>query len=159
MAAQVSDHDLIRNVIALFAFAVDTQNWNDFHKVFTDDAFVNYTWIPGKGQRRGPNDTADLISNGIKDTISFHALGTQRIVLTGPNTAEASTYVTVIHSGTEDHQYPGERYQGWGCYRDKLRKGVFDGKEDWRIEERIVEEILPPISKANMLLVKQDGSK
>ncbi|PSN72048.1 hypothetical protein BS50DRAFT_672914 [Corynespora cassiicola Philippines] len=160
MTAQVSDHELIRNVIALFIFAVDTQNWNDFDSVFTEDAFADYTFVPnGKGQRRGPKEIAALISRGIKDTTCFHCLGTQRIVLTGPNTAEATTYVSLIHAGTKDHRYPGERYYGSGCYKDKLIKGVFDGKEDWRIYERKVVEVLPPSGKVNLLDTKQEDSE
>lgn len=151
--ATVSEHENIRNVIAKFAFCVDDQDWDGFYEVFTDDAFINYTFMPDTGAQRGVTNIINLIRTAVADTVSQHGLTTQSISLTGTHDATAITYVTVLHVGTEKHRYPDETFYSWGKYVDKLVKGSFGGKEGWRISERIVIDHLP--KRGNVLLLSK----
>ncbi|KAL5320137.1 hypothetical protein ACEPPN_010938 [Leptodophora sp. 'Broadleaf-Isolate-01'] len=139
----VSDVDLIRNTTARYAFIVDAQTWDDLHSVFTPDADIHFTWLGDHGKVTGVENIGKLIGASAANTVSQHSLSTQSIEVTGADTAVAKTYVTVLHEGTETHRCPGERFNPWGWYGDKLVKTKVDGKEDWRIVERLVKLNLP----------------
>lgn len=147
-----SDHELIRNVIARCVVAIDRGQFDELDKVFTEDAPINFKFVPqGGGERRGVQAIKELIQSGVAKTSSNHALTTQTIELTSPTTAKALSYVTVIHVGNRDHRFPGEVLYSWGYYEDRLIKGTFDGREDWRVSERIVDTNIPNMGKLDLM--------
>ncbi|KFX87625.1 hypothetical protein V495_00607 [Pseudogymnoascus sp. VKM F-4514 (FW-929)] len=151
MANQVSDHDMIRNTLARYAIAVDDQKLEDMHQVFTETARIHFTFLGPAGELPGISYLIQFIKAAAQSTVSQHAMSTQSIELTGPNTAEATTYMTVIHVGGENHKQKGEMVTSWGKVEDKLMKGIFDGKEGWRITERVIYEQLP--NRGNLKLI------
>jgi hypothetical protein len=151
MANQVSDHEMIRNTLARYAIVVDDQDWEGMHRVFTEDARIHFTFLGAAGEMPGIPYLIRFIKTAAQDTVSQHAMSTQSIELTGTANAEATTYMTVIHVGGENHKQKGEMFCSWGKLVDKLTKGIFDGKEDWRITERIVYERLPNRGNLNLI--------
>lgn len=154
MDSQPSDYDLIRNILARYAIIVDDQEWEKLSEVFIDNAFVDFTFLGDAGKQRGILNITETIKKASRNTVSQHALTTQDIHLTGATSAEATTYITVIHVGTENHKFKGEIFYAWAKLVDKLNKGIFDGKIGWRISERIIKPQLP--SSGNIELVTGD---
>lgn len=142
-ANQLSDHEMIRNTLARYAIAVDDQKWEDMHQVFTEDAQIHFTFLGAAGEVLGIPNLVQFIKTAARDTVSQHAMSTQSIELTGPNTAKATTYMTVVHVGGENHKQRGEMVSSWGKLEDKLIQDIFDGKKYWRITERFIYEQLP----------------
>ncbi|KAF2853062.1 hypothetical protein T440DRAFT_515793 [Plenodomus tracheiphilus IPT5] len=146
-----SDHEAIRNTLAQYPLVVDSQKWEEMHYVFTEDARIHFTFLGAAGELLGLPSLLHFIKTAAKDTVSQHAISTQRIELTGPSSAEATTYVTVTHVGSENHPQKGEMFCSWGRLVDKLTKGCFGGKAGWRITERLIYEQLP--STGNLKLI------
>lgn len=127
-----SDHELIRNTLARYAIGVDFEDWDTFSKAFLDDAKITF---------QAPIGTLSGIS-AIKSTVqamvgpfqTHHGMTTQLIEITGEKTAEATSYVTTVLSGTGKDE--GKSATMSGYYQDKLVKVVVDGEVDWKILER-----------------------
>lgn len=130
VAVGVAEHELIRNVIALYSQCLDAKDWAGLERVLTSDVSVEYP---------APLQTFHGIPAchaGIKKAIShlstFHALSTQSIELTGPQTAIATTYVSAQH-------YIDDRFFiAPGKYEDELVKIRAGEGEEWRIRRRVV---------------------
>ncbi|KAF5573185.1 small subunit of phenylpropionate dioxygenase [Fusarium pseudoanthophilum] len=147
MAPATSDHELIRNCIARYCIGVDLKDWNTFQQVFLDDAKVDF---PGPG---GPIQGATAITATVQGMVvnfqTQHALTTQLIQVTGEKTATATTYCTADIFGEGEDK--GKRVTNRGLYQDKLVKGNFDGREDWKIAERIVTLAAPLVGDLSLL--------
>lgn len=149
MAPATSDHELIRNCIARYCIGVDLKDWNTFSKAFLDNAKVDF---PGPGGPvEGVTAIAETAKGMVEDFQTQHALTTQLIEITGENTANATTYCTADVFGVGENE--GKRVTNWGLYQDKLVKGDFDGREDWKIAERIA-TVAAPLSGDLSLLSK-----
>ncbi|KAJ3531568.1 hypothetical protein NM208_g8827 [Fusarium decemcellulare] len=130
MATTTSDHEHIRNIIALYSQLLDQKHFEQLGKVLTPDVSLEYP---------APLDAFKGIEesqNGLKKAIShpktIHCLSTQSIHLTGPETAVATTYVMA-------HHWLGEKtFVSPGKYDDELVKDVFNGENAWRIKRRVV---------------------
>jgi len=151
MVNPASDYEMIRNTLARYALLVDDQCWEDMHQVFTEDCRIHFTFLGPAGELPDIAHLVRFIKTAAKDTVSQHAMSTQSIEFTGPNSAKATTYMTVIHVGGQEHKQKGETFCSWGKLVDKLTKGVFDGKEGWRVTERLIHEQLP--STGNLKLM------
>ncbi|KZM20811.1 hypothetical protein ST47_g8050 [Ascochyta rabiei] len=151
MQYTISDYEAIRNTMARYAMVVDEHNWDDMHHVFTEDARIHFTFLGAAGDLHGIPSLVRFIRTAATNTTSQHAISTQQIVLTGPTTAEATTYMTVIHVGGENHKQKGEIFCSWGKLEDKLIKQSIDQYEDWRITERFVHEQLPSTGSLRLI--------
>lgn len=140
-----SDHELIRNTLAAYTFAVDSKNWPAMYSVFTETARIHFTFLGAAGEMQGVPALLAFIQTAARDTLSQHAITTQSIEVKGPDTAEAITYMAVTHMGSDNHPQRGEVHCAWGKTVDRLVKGTFDadGKVGWRVQERVVYEQLP----------------
>ncbi|KAH7251042.1 SnoaL-like domain-containing protein [Fusarium tricinctum] len=149
MAPDTSEYELIRNCIASYCIGVDFKDWNKFSQAFLGNAKVDF---PGPG---GPVEGVTAITETaqcmVGDFQTQHALTTQLIEITGEKTANATTYCTADVFGVGDDS--GKRVTNWGLYQDKLVKRTFDGREDWKIAERIA-TLAAPLSGDLSLLSK-----
>lgn len=128
--ATISDHDLIRNSIALCAVTFDTKDWSLLKQCFTEDCIVDYP-EPLK-LTRGLGETTEMLQKAIGHLQTQHALTTQIIELTSEDTATAMTYNRCIHFIDDKHFFVE------GRYIDKLVKSEANGKSEWKISERKV---------------------
>lgn len=117
-----------------FARCIDTEDWNGFAELFTDEVHLDYTsFDPSRSAGPVPRDgwVARLRPK-------FAALHSSQHVMTNPvvdldeasDAAEVSMYVQAHHFGPAVADGPGERFTIGGCYTDGLRR--VDGT--WRIE-------------------------
>ncbi|KAL5599242.1 hypothetical protein ACKRZS_013872 [Fusarium odoratissimum] len=147
MAPATSDHELIRNCIARYCIGVDLKDWNTFSNAFLDNAKVDF---PGPG---GPVEGVTAITTTAQSMVgnfqTQHTLTTQLIEITGEKTANATTYCTADVFGVGEDE--GKRVTNWGLYQDKLVKGIFDGREDWKIAERIATLAAPLCGDLSLL--------
>lgn len=153
MTDQHSDHELIRNTVARYTFTVDSKNWQDMYSIFTENARINFTFLGAAGEMQGVPALLGFIQKAAQDTLSQHAITTQSIQVTGSDTAEATTYMSVTHVGGSNHPQKGKMHCAWGKVVDRLVKGPFDadGKVGWRIQERVLYEQLPSTGELNLL--------
>ncbi|KAH7317175.1 SnoaL-like domain-containing protein [Stachybotrys elegans] len=132
MIPATSDHELIRNCIARYCIGVDLKDWEIFSKAFSDDAKATF---PGPGGTiQGITALKTTVQAMVESFQTQHALTTQLIELTGETTANATTYCRTDIFGVDEDQ--SKNVTSWGMYQDKLVKGTYDGREDWRIAER-----------------------
>ncbi|KAL9941226.1 hypothetical protein D7B24_004550 [Verticillium nonalfalfae] len=147
MAPTTSDHDFIRSCIARYCIGVDLRDWTTFSSAFTDTAKVTF---PGSGGTIEGIDALKMAVQGMVGNLqTLHALSTQIIEITGEGTAEATTYSRADIFGVGEDK--GKLVTNWGIYRDKLVRGIFDGREDWRIAERNSVVAAPPHGDLSLL--------
>ncbi|KAK4498998.1 hypothetical protein PRZ48_009510 [Zasmidium cellare] len=132
------DYFAIRNTIATYCVALDTQDWELLRKVFTEDVDATY---PFSGQIRGVGKVAEGIRNRLTPITSQHALTTQTIeIAEDGKTATATTYFTGIHFGKGKWQ--GQQVTAWGKYEDELiltsKKDIPGSSGHWLISKRVV---------------------
>ncbi|KAF4414859.1 small subunit of phenylpropionate dioxygenase [Fusarium acutatum] len=152
MAPATSDHELIRNCITRYCISVDLKDWNTFQKAFLDNAFLDNAKVDFPGPD-GPVQGATAITATVQGMVgkfqTQHALTTQLIEVTGEKTASATTYCMADVFGVGEDK--GKRVTSWGLYQDKLVKGNFDGREDWKIAERIATLAAPLMGDLSLL--------
>ena len=132
---QLADRAEIADLTNRYGIAVDSQDWDLYRSLFTDDAVVDYT------DAGGIAGTLDAVVPWLSAALGFcaatqHNMTTQVIVLDGAvdgvATAHACTYyiaqhVTLDGKGGESHLLFA------GFYTDQLRRTG----DRWRISERI----------------------
>ncbi|KAF6826513.1 hypothetical protein CPLU01_09630 [Colletotrichum plurivorum] len=126
--AAVSDHELIRNCIALCAIAYDSKDWQLLKSLLTEDCVFHYP--EPLGPATGPEAIAGTLEKAISHLQTQHSLTTQLIELGSDDTATATTYSKAIHFLGDRHFFADGRYE------DKLVKVECAGKHVWRIKER-----------------------
>ncbi|CAI7584408.1 unnamed protein product [Penicillium crustosum] len=123
------DYELIRNAIAQYSLAIDRKEYQQLAKGFTTDVVMKFP--EPIGALNGLPTVISAIESALENLTTHHALTTQTVELTDEKTALATTYCMAMHFDTKSQ---GKRsVTGWGSYDDKLVKGIYDGKEDWRI--------------------------
>lgn len=141
--ATTSDHELIRNSIALCAIAYDSKDWQLLKHQCTEACVFDYPDPLGRAE--GPKDIAEKVKMAISHLQTHHALTTQFIELTSDATAIATSYVRAMH-------FLGERYFfADGRYHDKLVKEECDGKKVWKVKERKVVFMGVPQGESSLL--------
>jgi hypothetical protein len=148
MEVSISEHEAIRNTLARYAMVVDESKWEDLDRVFTEHVRVNFTFLGAAGDLHGIPSVLGFIKTAATDTVSQHAISTQHINLTGPSSAEATSYMTVMHVGGDKHKQKGEMFCSWGKLVDKLTKESGGG---WRITERFIYEQLPSTGSLRLI--------
>ncbi|KAL4758761.1 nuclear transport factor 2 family protein [Aspergillus foveolatus] len=152
MGNQHTDYELIRNTLAIYPFAVDSKDWSAVQSVFTEDARIHFTFLGTAGEMRGPIALLAFIQRAAHNTHSQHAITTQRIEVTGSDSAEATTYMAVTHVADANHRQKGEVHYAWGKVVDRLVKRPVDtdGTLAWRVQERHVYEQLPSMGELKL---------
>ncbi|KGO44369.1 hypothetical protein PEXP_000600 [Penicillium expansum] len=141
------DYELIRNAIAQYSLAIDRKEYQNLAKGFTTDVVMRFP--EPIGVLNGLPTVISAIERALENLTTHHALTTQTVKLTDEKTALATTYCMAMHFEIESQ---GERsVTGWGSYDDKLVKGIYDGKEDWRIVERTVYFHVPHTGDTSLL--------
>ncbi|KAJ5588199.1 SnoaL-like domain-containing protein [Penicillium hordei] len=147
MVATTTDHELIRNCISRYCIGVDLRDWEIFSRAFTNNVKVSFP-APAESTE-GIAALTSSVQGMVGILQTQHALSTQVIELTGERTAEATTYVSAVLSGVGKNE--GKFVTSWGMYQDKLVKDLFEGREDWRIAERIASSWLPLTGDLSLL--------
>lgn len=127
-----SDHELIRNTLARYSYAMDDKDWHMLATVFTEDILIHYP-EPMDAISGLANVTMALQSQ-VGHLITQHSLTTQGINITGELTADVRTYGRAIHFGVGTLE--GQSVTVWGKYDDALVKILVDGRPAWRISKR-----------------------
>lgn len=125
--AHVSDHELIRNAIALCCIAFDSKDWSLLERSYTADCVVHYP--EPLGLLTGLHELQDRIRRAIGDAKTQHALTTQYIGPVHADDATATTYCRGIHFLDDRHFFAEAKYE------DQLVK---ISPSEWRIKERTV---------------------
>ena len=133
---QISDHDAIRDTIARIAIAMDTKAFEDLAKYFTSNSIIDY---PGSfGAIYGVAIFMERLANAIGHLKTQHAITTQVIDVTGPNTATAVTYCAAKHWLDDKLLFVEGRYD------DVLVKTEGDRAAQWVIEKRTASDMGVP---------------
>ncbi|KAH7007792.1 SnoaL-like domain-containing protein [Macrophomina phaseolina] len=142
----VSDYDLIRNIIAQVAIAIDRHDWSSLEHVFTADAVFDF---PAPiGAHNGLLSLQQALQDGLRGSVTQHSLGTQTIDRVG-RTAKATTYVTtlLVEPGKDDRK----THTMFGTYEDELVKEELNGHGSWRITKRKASNSAHLINNATFL--------
>lgn len=107
--ALVSDHELIRNAIALCCIAFDSKKWSTLEKSFTNDCIVDYPEPLGK--LVGLEDYEKRIQTAISHLDTQHNLTTQFIDLTDSQNATATTYCRALHFLGDKHFFAESKFE------------------------------------------------
>ena len=127
MSTANSDAEDIRNVLNLYALAIDTQDWNLFDEVFTPDIVGDYpghTWTDREALKR------DLAAQLLPFEATQHLMTIMRLTIQG-DVAEAITYgqwLMIRKLGGS----PSDEWRGLGWYEDEVVRTA----AGWRIRKR-----------------------
>jgi ketosteroid isomerase-like protein len=124
---QAQDFAAIVNVINLYAVAVDTQKWDLFDRVFTDDATTDFGGPVAFSGLATIKATFAAIHEPFSSTM--HVTTNHHVEVSG-STASCLSYV----HGRFLREVPGEggMFESTGWYDDLLVRAG----EDWRIQRR-----------------------
>ncbi len=136
MAGTIEDREAIREVIALYAHAIDRRRWEMMERLFHPDA--SFAFGPIEGDWRSFVEQARTVIDPCLAT--QHQLGQTLIGFDGPDTAHCETYMTAMHIVPAGHPrtdvFPdcGETYSAViaGRYVDRFEKRA----GGWRIARR-----------------------
>lgn len=133
----------VKNVLADYCIAIDDQNFQLLHQVFTPDTIANYgTVTEGNNDIRGVDSIIAKVEEVLKDKRTQHALSTQRITLLPDGSCDVRTYFQAHTFGTDAN---GELSHTtfFGYYDDHLTE-VAEGT--WRILKRTVSGHVSPLN-------------
>ena len=129
---EISDRLEIQELLIRYSHAVDTQDWDAFEKVFTEDAVIDYTEMGAS--RGGVRETRAFLEATMPTFLSYYHMVANTVLEIDGDTARARTIchnpMVVAGDGAEPHVF----FCGlW--YRDILVRTP-DG---WRIKDRYEE--------------------
>lgn len=142
---EISDRMEITDLMLRYSHAVDTQNWDEYRTVFTDDAVIDYTVFGGP--RGSVDDMVEFLGASMPMFSNFqHMIGPPLLEVNG----DEATGRTICYNPMEFTGKNGPDVFVCGLwYVDKLRRTA-DG---WKIAERVEEksytsnfpsELVPP---------------
>jgi len=127
MSTNNFDAEDIRNVLNLYALAIDTQAWNLFDEVFTPDVVGDYpghTWTDLETLKR------DLAAQLLPYEATQHVMTIMRLKVQG-DAAEAMTYGQYLMIRKLGGP-PSTEWRGQGWYEDEVIRTA----AGWRIKRR-----------------------
>ena len=131
--SDLGEMEAIRQLKARYFRLLDTQNWAEWRRIFTDDVEIKVdhtvTTATQKGDGpplpRGADAFVEHISGFLTGAVTVHHGHMHEVTLTGPNSA------TGIVAMEDMIRIPGHaELHGYGHYHDEYRKEP-DG--EWRI--------------------------
>jgi|SRR5579871_32236 len=135
----------IQNTLANYCIALDDQDFQLLHKVFTPDTVANYGAVTsGNDDIHGVDSIITKIEEVLKNKRTQHALSTQRITFRVDGSCDVRTYFQV-HTFTDDPETGLKHTTFFGYYDDHL-KDV--GTQTWCILERKVKAHVCDVSKS-----------
>src|SRR3954451_5313657 len=125
---EISDRMEIQDLLVAYTYALDFQDWDAFERVFTPDAFIDYSQMGGSvGDLPS---TLEFLKTAMPTFPSYqHMVATSQIVLDG-DTAEVKTILHNPMAMGEGDDAPLMLCGLW--YLDK----VVRTPDGWRIKER-----------------------
>lgn len=127
MSGTLEDREAIRQVIALYAHAIDRRRWDMMERLFHPDA--TFAFGPIEGDWRSFVEQARGVIDPCRST--QHQLGQTLITFDGEDAADCETYMTATHVVPAD--YPR---QGVFPPRDQAFTAVIAGRYIDRFERR-----------------------
>ena len=122
-----SEWTLIQNLLAEYCHAVDEGRFDDFERLFTDDAIV--TARLAGATYRGPSEIRSFLEGQPPSMRGLHITVNPDIVVDGDDATVRADFVVLVPRA-------GATVVGaWGWYRDRLKRQ--DGR--WQFQERHVE--------------------
>jgi len=129
---EISDRLEINELLIRYSHAVDSQDWDAFERVFTDDAVIDYTEMGGP--RGGVRATREFLETTMPTFVSYqHLVGNTVLDIDG----DTATARTICHNPMVMDQGEGKTHVFF-CglwYRDQLLRTA----QGWRIAERYEE--------------------
>ncbi len=93
---RLEDRSLIEHLAIAYAYAVDDKDWSAFEALYLPDAIIDYRSAGGIAGT--PAEVAAWMAGAMAMfSWSMHSMSTQRIVFTGPDTANGSVHVFARH--------------------------------------------------------------
>ena len=143
-----SDVLYIKKLIADFAIALDTKNFNAFDTEFIPTA----TYFTGNETLKGVPPIKKFLAATVDNNVTQTALTTQSISLTPPfdnqggaATASAITYLTESYLGQKADA--GQVFVVNGLFKDKLVKtGDFSNYGGWKFSARVLQVLVSSIT-------------
>ncbi len=129
---EISDRMEIQDLFVAYTYALDTKDWAAFERVFTPDAFIDYSVMGGSAGDLP--STIEFLRSAMPMFPSYqHMVATSQITVDG-DTAEAKT---ICHNPMTMGEGDDADLMVCGLwYLDKLVRTA-DG---WRIKERVEEK-------------------
>lgn len=146
---RIEDREAIREIIALYAHAIDRRRWDMMEKLFHADALFGFGPIEGDWQ--GFVEQAKAVIDPCLAT--QHQLGQTIITFADADTAHCETYMTAMHTvpagyaTTDVFPDKGKTYSAviagryvdrferrGGAWRIASRKGLYDWREYRELE-------------------------
>lgn len=152
----IAEKDAIRELKARYFRCLDTKDWDEWRKVFTDDVVVRVDLTPSRrGEQGVPSDNpvgADafvaLNRQRLADYVTVHHGHTYEIAITGPDTATGIWAMEdIVQPAGSDRVM-----RGYGHYHEEYRK--VDGT--WRIARMYLKRLRidftggPPMTAAEI---------
>lgn len=144
MIGTLEDREAIRDIIALYAHAIDRRRWEMMERLFHPDATFGFG--PVAGDWRGFVEQARSIIDPC--TATQHQLGQTLIGFSGPLIADCETYMTAMHVVPAGYPRPDvfpdraepyaaiiagryvDRFEKReGAWRIARRQGIYDWRE------------------------------
>ena len=129
---QISDRLEIQDLQSAYSHAIDTRDWDALDRVFTQDAFIDYSAFGGS--TGGLAETKAFLAKALPMFAGFqHMVATSQVALAG-NRATAKTICwnpMVLKRGSGEHVF----FCGLWYHDEYLR--TLDG---WRITRRVEEK-------------------
>lgn len=128
---EISDRIEIQDLLVRYSHCIDTRDFDGLDRVFTPDAFIDYTALGGA--KGGLVETQDFLKRSMKLFKSFQHMISNLVVELDGDTATARTIChnpMVMDRGGKEHVFICGLW-----YVDKLVRT----EEGWRIRERVEE--------------------
>lgn len=136
--------EAIRQLKARYFHLMDQKRWGEWGEVFCEDVVVDTTQ-EGSPMIHGRQAFLDFLVPILEDVKTVHHGHAAEIVITGPDTAEATWSM-------EDHlwwpaEQGGRHLWGTGFYHEKYRRG---DDAVWRIQELVLRRIRTEVDGAQV---------
>ncbi|CAI7582416.1 unnamed protein product [Penicillium glandicola] len=135
----------LSSLATIYAFAIDGKEFDTLDKVFTTDATANYSTPLNV---LAPLTTIQsVLSTSLECVTTQHLLGTQRIDVLSPITANSVTYFRAAHFGKGD--LADQVAYAYGQYQDNWQR---QATGTWRIVHRNLVYMAPVIGNLTVFV-------
>jgi hypothetical protein len=145
---EVAEILAIQRLKARYFRHLDTKNWAEFRKVFTDDV-LTYRNDEEQPMGSGADAWVESVSTILASAVTIHHGHMPEIYLTGERTAEG---IWAMFDWVDDPEH-GRAVQGYGHYFETYEKGA-DG--DWRIKTSRLKRLrVEPVEPTDLAVIAE----